>query len=196
MEMGTGFPGYDTLMEKDTATIAEMLKQKGWNTAWFGKNHNVPDWQSSQAGPSTCGPWVWDSSTSTASSAARPASGGRRSLKARAVEPYLGNLGYNFDYDMADQAIKWIRSQRAVAPDRPFFLYYAPGATHSPHHPRRNGSPNIKGSSSRAGQGSRGILARQIKLGIVPSNTELTSAMRGYRRGTPSTRSRRNSMPT
>src|SRR5262249_52890276 len=51
MEAGTGYPGYDTLMQKDTATIAEILKQKGWNTAWFAKNHNVPDWQSSQAGP-------------------------------------------------------------------------------------------------------------------------------------------------
>jgi arylsulfatase len=51
MEAGTGYPGYDTLMQKDTATIAEILKQKGWNTSWFGKNHNVPDWQSSQAGP-------------------------------------------------------------------------------------------------------------------------------------------------
>ncbi|MBZ5723288.1 MAG: sulfatase-like hydrolase/transferase, partial [Acidobacteriia bacterium] len=51
MEQGTGFPGYDSLLGKDTATVAEVLKQHGWNTAWFGKNHNVPDWQSSQAGP-------------------------------------------------------------------------------------------------------------------------------------------------
>ena len=64
---------------------------------------------------------------------------------------YLGNPDYNFDYDMADQAIQWVRNQKAVAPDRPFFVYYAPGATHAPHHPKKNGSQNTRASSTRAG---------------------------------------------
>jgi arylsulfatase A-like enzyme len=70
MEMATGFPGYDSLVGKDTAGIGEQHGQNGWNTAWFGKDHNVPDWERSQAGPSTAGPLVSASRSSTASSAA------------------------------------------------------------------------------------------------------------------------------
>ena len=89
MEQATGFPGYDSLMGKDTATIAEILKQNGWNTAWFGKNHNVPDWQSSQAGPFD----LWPTGSGLRAflrfrRRRKPASGGPRSLKA----PSLSSL--------------------------------------------------------------------------------------------------------
>jgi arylsulfatase A-like enzyme len=181
MEMGTGFPGYDTLMEKDTAMIAEILKQKGWNTAWFGKNHNVPDWQSSQAGPFDLWPMglgfeYFYGFIGGETSQWRPAV----FEGTRPVEPYLGNLDYNFDYDMADQAIKWVRNQKAVAPDRPFFLYYAPGATHSPHHPKKEWIAKYKGQFEQGWDKVREeILARQIKLGIAPANTELTKRHAG-----------------
>ncbi|MBZ5600081.1 MAG: arylsulfatase [Acidobacteriia bacterium] len=181
MEQGTGFPGYDSQMGKDTATVAEILKQKGWNTAWFGKNHNVPDWQSSQAGPFD----LWPTSlgfdyfygfVGAETSQWRPAA----FEGTTPVEPYLGNSDYNFDYDMADKAIKWIRNQHAVAPERPIFLYYAPGATHSPHHPRPEWVAKYKSQFDQGWDKLREeTLARQKKLGIVPADTQLTERSRG-----------------
>jgi len=176
IEMATGFPGYDSLMGRDTATVAEILRQKGWNTAWFGKNHNVPDWQSSQAGPFDLWP------TGLGFEHFYGFIGGETSQwrpavfdGTRPVEPYLGNPDYNFDYDMADQAIGWINSQKAVAPDRPFFLYYAPGATHSPHHPRKQWIEKYSGRFDRGWDKVREeTLARQKDLGLVPANTHLT----------------------
>jgi arylsulfatase len=181
MEMATGFPGYDSLMGKDTATVAEVLKQKGWNTAWIGKNHNVPDWQSSQAGPFDLWP------TGLGFEKFYGFIGGETNQWRPAVfdgtkpiEPYLGNPDYNFDYDMADQAIRWVRNQKAVAPDRPFFLYYAPGATHSPHHPKKEWIAKYKGRFDQGwDQVREETLARQKKLGVVPGNTQLTKRSPG-----------------
>jgi arylsulfatase A-like enzyme len=176
MEFATGFPGYDSLMGKDTATIAEILRQKGWNTAWIGKDHNVPDWQSSQAGPFDLWP------TSLGFEKFYGFIGGETSQWRPAVfdgitpiEPYLGNPDYNLDYDLADQAIRWVRNQKAVAPDRPFFLYYAPGATHAPHHPKKEWVAKYKGKFDQGWDRVREeILARQKKQGIVPTDTLLT----------------------
>ena len=175
-EIGTGFPGYDTLMGRDTATVAEILKQKGWNTAWFGKNHNVPDWQSSQAGPFDLWP------TGLGFEHFYGFVGGETNQwrpavfdGTRPIEPYLGKADYNFDYDIADQAITWVRNQKAVAPDRPFFIYYAPGATHAPHHPKKEWIAKYKGQFARGWDQMREeTLARQKKLGLVPANTQLT----------------------
>jgi len=181
MEMATGFPGYDSLMGKDTATVAEILKQKGWNTAWIGKNHNVPDWQSSQAGPFDLWPTAlgfekFYGFIGGETNQWRPAAFDGT----KPIEPYLGNPDYNFDYDMADQAIQWIRNQKAVAPDRPFFLYYAPGATHSPHHPKKEWIAKYKGQFDQGWDKVREeTLARQKKLGIVPANTQLTKRHEG-----------------
>ncbi len=181
MELATGFPGYDSLMSKDTATVAEILKQKGWNTAWFGKNHNVPDWQTSQAGPFDLWP------TGLGFDHFYGFIGGDTNQwrpavfeGTKPVEPYLGNPDYNFDYDIADQAIKWVRSQKAVAPDRPFFLYYAPGATHAPHHPKKEWIAKYQGKFDQGwDQVREETLARQKELGIVPANTRLTKRPEG-----------------
>ena len=94
MEQATGFPGYDSLMGKDTATVAEVLKQHGWNTGWFGKNHNVPDWQSSQAGPFDLWPTAlgfehFYGFVGAETSQWRPAV----FEGTKPVEPYLGNPG-------------------------------------------------------------------------------------------------------
>ena len=181
MELATGYPGYDSLMGKDTATVAEVLRQKGWNTAWFGKNHNVPDWQNSQAGPFDLWPTglgfeKFYGFIGAETSQWRPAVFDGT----KPIEPYLGNPDYNFDYDIADQAIEWVRSQKAVAPDRPFFLYYAPGATHSPHHPKKEWIAKYKGKFDQGWDRLREeTLARQKKLGIVPANTKLTERSRG-----------------
>ena len=176
MEQATGFPGYDSVMRPDTATVAEVLRQQGWNTAWFGKNHNVPDWQSSQAGPFDLWPTRlgfdrFYGFVGAETSQWRPAVFDGT----QPVEPYLGNPEYNFDYDIADQAIRWIRNQKAVAPDRPFFLYYAPGATHSPHHPRKEWIAKYQGRFDQGWDRVREeTLARQKQLGIVPADTQLT----------------------
>jgi len=176
MEFATGYPGYDSVMGKDTATVAEVLRQKGWNTAWIGKDHNVPDWQNSQAGPFDLWP------TGLGFEKFYGFIGGETSQWRPAVfdgtkpiEPYLGNPEYNLDYDLADQAIQWVRNQKAVAPDRPFFLYYAPGATHAPHHPKKEWVAKYKGKFDQGWDKMREeILARQKKLGIVPADTKLT----------------------
>ncbi|NLZ05965.1 MAG: arylsulfatase [Phycisphaerae bacterium] len=176
MELGTGYPGYDSVMGKDTATVAEVLKQKGWNTSWFGKNHNVPDWQTSQAGPFD----LWPTRLGFEhfygflggdTNQWRPAV----FEGTRPIEPYLGNPDYNFDYDIADRAIQWVRNQKAVAPDKPFFLYYAPGATHAPHHPKKEWIAKYTGKFDQGWDKVREeTLARQKELGIVPANTQLT----------------------
>ena len=181
MECATGYPGYDSLMGKDTATVAEVLKQKGWNTAWFGKNHNVPDWHNSAAGPFDLWPTglgfeKFYGFIGAETDQWRPAVFDGT----KPVEPYLNNPEYNFDYDLADQAIAWVRAQKAVAPDKPFFLYYAPGATHSPHHPKKEWIAKYKGKFDQGWDKVREeTLTRQKKLGIAPANTKLTERSKG-----------------
>ena len=174
-EAATGFPGYDSVMQKDTATVAEVLKLNAWNTAWFGKNHNVPDWQTSQAGPFD----LWPTGLGFEhffgfiggdTHQWRPAA----IEGTKPVEPYLDNPDYHFDDDLADRAVQWIRTQQAVAPEKPFFLYYAPGATHAPHHPRKEWVKKYAGTFDAGWDAIREeTLARQKKLGIVPADTKL-----------------------
>lgn len=175
-EAATGFPGYDSVMQKDTATVAEVLKQNGYGTAWFGKNHNVPDWQTSQAGPFD----LWPTGLGFDhfygfiggdTSQWRPAV----TEGTKPIDPYLDDPDYNFDYDIADQAIKWISMQKAVAPDKPFFCYYAPGATHAPHHPRKEWVEKYKGKFDQGWDKIREeTFARQKKMGIIPQDAVLT----------------------
>ncbi len=147
MEVGTGYPGYDTVMQQDTATVAEVLQQNGWSTAWFGKNHNVPDWQSSQAGPFD----LWPSRAGL-----RPLLrvhrrrhepvAPRRSRRARSPSSRTsGKPDYNLDYDHRRQGHRLDPHAEGRAPDQPFFVYYAPGATHAPHHPRKEWIEKYKG---------------------------------------------------
>ena len=175
-EAATGFPGYDSVMQKDTATVAEVLKQNGYGTAWFGKNHNVPDWQTSQAGPFD----LWPTGLGFDhfygflggdTSQWRPAV----TEGTKPIDPYLGNPDYNFDYDIADQAIKWIGMQKAVAPEKPFFCYYAPGATHAPHHPKKEWVEKYKGKFDQGWDKIREeTFARQKTMGIIPQDAVLT----------------------
>jgi arylsulfatase len=176
MEGGTGFPGYDTVMGRDTATVAEILKQYGYGTAWFGKMHNVPDWESSQAGPFDRWPTAlgfdhFYGFIGGDTNQWRP----NLTEGTKPIEPYLGNPDYNLDYDLADQAAKWIKMQKAVAPDKPFFCYYAPGATHAPHHPKKEWVEKYKGKFEQGWDKVREeTFARQKKLGVIPANARLT----------------------
>ncbi len=176
MEGGTGFPGYDTLMGKNTATVAEILKQSGYNTSWFGKNHNVPDWHTSQNGPFD----LWPNGLGFEhfygfiggdTSQWRP----NAYEGTKPIEPYVGKPDYNLDYDLADQAIKWIRAQKSISPDRPFFAYYAPGATHAPHHPRKEWVAKYKGKFDQGWDKVREeTFARQKAIGVIPADAKLT----------------------
>jgi arylsulfatase len=180
-EAGTGFPGYDTVMGQDTATAGEILKQYGYGTAWFGKMHNIPDWESSQAGPFDRWP------TALGFDHFYGFIGGdtnqwRPNLTdgTKPIEPYIGNPEYNLDYDLADQATNWIKMQKTVAPDKPFFCYYAPGATHAPHHPKKEWVEKYKGKFDQGWDKVREeTFERQKKLGVIPADAKLTPRAAG-----------------
>lgn len=176
MEMATGFPGYDSLNGPDTAGIGEILKQHGWNTAWFGKNHNVPDWETSQAGPFSR--WPVGLGFEKFYGFVGGDMNQWRPLVfegTEPIEPYIGKPDYNLDYDLADQAVDYIRMQKSVAPEKPFFVYYAPGATHAPHHPRKEWAEKYRGRFDQGWDAIREeTLARQKAAGLVPEGTDLT----------------------
>ena len=181
MEAGTGFPGYNSLMPKSCGTFAEVLKQNGFNTSWYGKNHNVPDWQSSQAGPFDLWP------TGLGFEYFYGFIGGDTSQWTPAItegtkpiEPPHGSKDYFFDRDMADHAISWLQMQHAVAPQKPFVAYYATGTAHAPHHAPKEWIDRFKGKFDQGWDKVREqTLARQIELGIVPKGTKLTERSAG-----------------
>ena len=176
MELGTGFPGYNSLMPKKNGSIAEILKQNGYNTAWYGKNHNVPDWHSSQAGPFDLWP------TGLGFEQFFGFIGGDTSQftpaifdGTRPVEPPVDDEDYHLDADMADRAILYIREQNALAPDKPFFVYYAPGTAHAPHHAPKPWIQKFKGQFDQGWDKVREeTFARQKKMGIIPKDAVLT----------------------
>ena len=181
MEAGTGFPGYNSLMPKSAGTFAEVLKQNGWNTSWFGKNHNVPDWQSSQAGPFDLWP------TGLGFEYFYGFIGGDTNQwhpaifeGTKPIEPPHEAKDYFFEKDMADHAISWIRMQHAVAPDKPFLAYYAPGTAHAPHHAPKDWIAKFKGKFDQGWDKEReNIFARQKAMGLIPANTTLTERTPG-----------------
>ncbi len=176
MEMATGYPGYDSVLGHDMVTVAETLKLNGYNTAWFGKDHNVPDWESSQAGPFDRWP------TSLGFEKFYGFLGGSANNWRPAlydgttpIEPYLGKPDYNLDFDLADQAISWIQMQKTMAPDKPFFAYYATAAGHAPQQATPEWIAKYKGKFDQGWDRMREeIFARQKKLGIIPADAMLT----------------------
>jgi arylsulfatase A-like enzyme len=179
MEMATGYPGYNSLMPRSVGTVGSMLKYNGYTTAWFGKNHNVPDWQSSQAGPFDLWP------TSLGFDYFFGFLGGDTDQWHSAIfentVPYeapeqIGPNPQHFDAIMANKAIDWIRLQHSLAPQKPFFAYYATGTAHAPHHAPKEWIAKFKGQFDQGWDRVREeTLARQIKLGVVPPNTQLTA---------------------
>jgi arylsulfatase A-like enzyme len=181
MEAGTGFPGYNTVMPKSVGTFAEVLRQNGYNTAWYGKNHNVPDWQNSQAGPFDLWP------TGLGFEYFYGFIGGDTSQWAPAIfenikpiEPPHEAKDYFFEKDMADRAIERIRLLRSIAPNKPWVTYYAPGTAHAPHHAPKEWIAKFKGQFDMGWDKMREItLSRQKELGVVPQNTKLTERSPG-----------------
>ncbi len=176
MELATGFPGYNSLMSKSNGTFAEILKQNGYNTSWYGKNHNVPDWQTSQAGPFDLWP------TGLGFEYFYGFIGGDTSQwnpalfeGTKPIEPPHDAKNYFFDVDMADHTINWIRMQHATAPNKPFLAYYAPGTAHAPHHAPKEWIARFKGKFDQGWDKVREeSFARQKALGVIPADAKLT----------------------
>jgi arylsulfatase A-like enzyme len=178
-EIATSAPGYNSIRPQTAAPLAETLKLNGYSTAQFGKCHEVPVWETSPMGPFDAWP-----SGGGGFEHFYGFIGGETNQYAPAL--YDGTVpvdpdrtpeeGYHFTEDMTDRAIDWVRQQKALMPDKPFFVYYAPGATHAPHHVPPEWSAKYKGKFDQGWDTLREeTFARQKKLGVVPQNAELTA---------------------
>jgi len=176
-ELSTGYPGYDSVIGVENATIGAILKENGYATSWFGKNHNTPSFQYSVAGPFD----QWPSGMGF--DYFYGFMGGETNQWTpylfrdhTQIYPWIGKPGYNLTTDLADEAIKHMRDLNAAAPDKPFFIYYTPGGTHSPHQPTREWIEKFKGKFDMGYEKLREqIFANQKQLGVIPANTQLTS---------------------
>src|SRR5262245_53706700 len=135
-EQSTGFPGYNSVIGRDNATIGRILLDNGYRTSWFGKDHNTPDWVATQAGPFDQWP------TGMGFEYFYGFVGGDTSQwqpnlfrNTTAIYPYVGRPAWNLTTAMADDAIHWLNQLNDIDPAMPFFLHYVPGGTHAPHHP-------------------------------------------------------------
>jgi arylsulfatase A-like enzyme len=178
-EIATGFPGYDSVIGKDSATIGRILLENGYKTAWEGKNHNTPVYQTSAAGPFDQWPTGMGFSHfyGFMGGDADQWAPGNLFRDTTHIEPFLGNPGWNLITAMADDAIQWMNELNDINPDMPFLLYYAPGGTHAPHHPTQEWVKKIgdmhlfdKGWNSVRDQ----IFANQKRLGVIPQDAKLT----------------------
>jgi arylsulfatase A-like enzyme len=175
-EQSTGYPGYDSIIAPENATIGAILKHNGYATSWFGKEHNTPSFQYSVAGPfeqwpvgmgfeyfygfmggetDQWQPYLFRNQTQ--------------------IFPWIGRTDYNLTTDLADEAIDYLQKLDAAAPDKPFFLYYVPGGTHAPHQPTPPWIEKFKGKFDMGWNALREqIFANQKRLGVIPPETELT----------------------
>jgi len=176
-ELSTGFPGYDSIIGPESATIGEILKENGYATSWFGKNHNTPSFTYS----TTVGPFdQWP--VGMGFQYFYGFLGGESDQwtpylfrNTTAVTPWVGHPGYNLTTDMADDAIRYLRDLNAAAPDKPFFLYYVPGGSHSPHQPKKEWVEKFNGKFDMGYEKLRDqIFENQKRLGVIPANTKLT----------------------
>ena len=172
----TGYEGYTGIIPKSAGTIAEILKQNGYNTAMFGKWHLTPYWEMGQTGPFDHWPTGqgfehFYGFLSAETDQFHPALW----EGTRTVEPPANDPNYILDHDLADHAIGWLQAQKALAPDKPFFIYYAPGSAHAPHHAPKAWIEKFKGKFNQGWDKVREeTLARQKALGVVPADTQLT----------------------
>lgn len=175
-EQSTGFPGYDGIIPLNSASIGSTLKYNGYATSWFGKDHNVPNAENTTTGPfdqwpvgmgfeyfygfvggetDQWTPYLWRNTTQ--------------------IYPWRDDPDYNLVTGMADDAINYLNQLNASAPDKPFFLYYVPGATHAPHQPKQEWRDKFKGKFDMGWNAMRDeIFANQKKLGVIPQDTQLT----------------------
>ncbi|MGF6767855.1 arylsulfatase A-like enzyme [Paraburkholderia sp. GAS199] len=173
-EMSTGFPGYDAILPDTSVTIGEILKDNGYNTAWFGKNHNTPDSETSMTGPFSQWP------TGMGFEYFYGFNGGDTNQwspalieNTKPVEKPAGVKNYHLMTDLTDHAITWIRNQKSIAPNKPFFVYFAPGATHAPHHAPEEWIAKFKGQFDQGwNKVSEETFNRMKQAGIIPANSK------------------------
>jgi arylsulfatase len=178
-EAGTGYPGYTGQIPKSTAMISEILRQNGYSTAFFGKNHNVPDWETSVSGPYDRWPGLqgFDHFYGFIGGEANQwAPALYRDHQRVEMEVPKGMEGrYTLNDALADETITYILQQKSVTPERPFFIYYAPGATHAPHHVPKEWMDKFKGQFDQGWDKYREEThQRQLNLGVIPPGTKLT----------------------
>jgi len=173
-EAATTFPGNTSVRPQTITPMAEVLRQNGYNTAAFGKYHETPPWEISNSGPQDRWP------TRSGFEKFYGFIGGETNQWAPLIYDGVtlvetpNDPNYHFTIDMTNQAISWVRYQQALSPDKPFFLYYAPGATHAPHHVPKAWAEKYKGKFDQGWDKLREMtLERQKKLGVVPENTKL-----------------------
>lgn len=178
-EIATGFPGYDSVIGRDSATIGRILLENGYRTSWFGKDHNTPVYQTSQAGPFDQWPTGMGFEYFYGFLGGDADQWGPDSLYRNTthIQPFLGNPQWNLTTAMADDAIHWLNELNDINPNMPFLLYYCPGGTHSPHHPTPEWIKKIsdkhlfdKGWNAVRDQ----IFANQKRLGVIPQDAKLT----------------------
>src|SRR6266568_1407487 len=175
-ELSTGYPGYDSIIGPENATIGEILKENGFATSWFGKNHNTPTYLYSSAGPFDQWPVGMGFEYFYGFMGGETDQWTPYLFKDHTqIFPWIGRKDYNLTTDMADEAVKYMSSLNAAAPDQPFFVYYVPGGTHSPHQPKPEWRDKFKGKFDMGWEKMRDeIFANQKRLGVIPDGTQLT----------------------
>ncbi len=177
-EIATGFPGYDFIIPIEKGTIGTILKANGYATSWFGKDHNTPFYQASQAGPFDQWPngmgfdyfygFVGGDASQWQPNLFR---------NTTAIYPFQGNPGWNLETAMADEAIQHVKQLKEIAPGKPWLVYYVPGATHAPHHPTPEWIKKVSDMhlfDEGWNKVREKIFANQKRLGIMPENAKLT----------------------
>jgi arylsulfatase A-like enzyme len=178
-EMATGFPGYNSVIRRENGTVGTILKANGYATSWFGKNHNTPSYQSTQAGPFDQWPngmgfeyfygFVGGDASQWHPNLYR---------NTTAIYPFEGRPGWNLTTAMADDAIQYMKQVKEISPEKPFLVYYVPGGTHAPHHPTPEWIKKISDMHLFDEGWNRlreTIFANQKRLGIMPAHAELTA---------------------
>jgi arylsulfatase A-like enzyme len=177
-EIASGSPGYNSILPNTCAPLAKTLKLNGYATAQFGKCHEVPVWETSPAGPFDAWPtggggfeYFYGFIGGEASQWYPSVYEGTTPVEVKKTP----EEGYHFMEDMTDKAMNWIGQQKALIPDKPFFVYFAPGATHAPHHVPKEWADKYKGKFDQGWDKLREeTFARQKKLGVIPQDCQLT----------------------
>ncbi len=177
-EQATGFPGYNSIIAKDKVTIGRILRDNGYSTSWFGKNHNTPAFAASQVGPFDQWPigmgfeyfygFVGGDANQWAPNLFR---------NTTQIYPFEGKPGWNLTTAMADDAIDWMNRMNQIDPTKRFFCYYVPGGTHAPHHPTKEWVDKIHDMHLFDEGWNKlrdTIFANQKRLGVIPQDAKMT----------------------
>ena len=178
-ETATSAPGQSSVLPNTKAPLAVTLKLNGYSTAQFGKCHEVPVWQTSPMGPFD----AWPSGGGGFETFYGFIGGENNQYDPALYDgttpvepPATADEGYHLTEDLTDHAVNWMRQQKALMPDKPFFVYFAPGATHAPHHVPKEWADKYAGQFDDGWDAQRErIFARQKELGVIPADAELTA---------------------